>query len=480
MIKLPKLHLWQLSPIVVSVALFPLVWLQLSDEWLSGEQDLAHGFPALLAYFFVLVNRPITTHRNTPAMNGLISLALLALLLFYGVAELVNIDVFTYAALFAALPCLIALSFGWRASLSLWHLHLFFILPLPLWDGLLETLVNIASIVCSNFMRLFNLPMLIEGNSITIPTGRVLIAEGCSGIRYFLVSIILGYLLAHLNGHTGWRLILTVLCGALLGLLANWVRIILLIFIGYYSEMQSSLMQDHETFGWIVFAAFCIPALYFAPQRQPGTPAEPHYAHPTIPQGLTWLVIGGLTTALIVWLRTPPISDPNLATSQLANWQLTTSSIPAGIAAPTVAYDTLQHNSSDTRLTLVRHQRQTEDDKLVPFFVQSRVGDRWFRESTGQLTATLVTSTTAEPTTLTLNTEVFKSLLGNTRYLSVQVFQVGDAFTGSYTRAKLLQMPALLQRSNSFSYYLLQTPCKTEQCDTATETLKKALTELHP
>src|SRR5690606_8194014 len=44
-----------------------------------------------------------------------------------------------------------------------------------------------------------------------------------------------------------------------------WIRIFILILVGYHTEMESSLMEDHETFGWIVFALICFPAIYFAP-----------------------------------------------------------------------------------------------------------------------------------------------------------------------------------------------------------------------
>lgn len=484
--KLPKLYLWQLSPVLVSIVLFPLVWIQLGIEWRAGEQDLAHGFPALLAYLYILVHRPLSFDKNSPKINLLLSIMIGALVSFYALAEMVNIDVFTYAALFGTLPCLIALIFGWRTSLKLWHLHLFFVLPLPLWDGLLETLVNIASVVCSNFMRIFDLPMLIEGNSITIPSGRILIAEGCSGIRYFLVSIILGYILANLNGHYGWRMVLTVTCGALLGLLANWVRIILLIFIGYYTEMQSSLMADHESFGWVVFAAFCLPALYFAPQRTPTPPTPPFFTRPTFRQSLMLLGAGVISTLLVLWLRTPPETNSSDDQNVLAHWTPTADLMIAGVQAPTVPFQSFEHKRSSVKLTRVTHQRKTAEDKLVPFFFQSRVGDRWFLANTGELAAKVVINnadmkdTSPATQNITLATEEFKSLLDNTRVLSVQVFVVGDQITSSYSWAKLFQFPALLKRNNHFAYYLLQASCNADNCDEAKTTITQALQQLYP
>src|SRR5690606_37908570 len=55
----------------------------------------------------------------------------------------------------------------------------------------------------------------------------------------------------------------------LLALLTNWLRIFLLVVIGYQTEMKSSLMEDHEFFGWVLFALVMLPAIYYAPVLPP-------------------------------------------------------------------------------------------------------------------------------------------------------------------------------------------------------------------
>jgi exosortase/archaeosortase family protein len=41
----------------------------------------------------------------------------------------------------------------------------------------------------------------------------------------------------------------------LLALLGNWLRIISIVIVGHVTEMQSPLVSDHGTFGWLIFAA---------------------------------------------------------------------------------------------------------------------------------------------------------------------------------------------------------------------------------
>src|SRR5690554_8156294 len=94
---------------------------------------------------------------------------------------------------------------------------------------------------------------LIEGNSITLPYGRLVIADGCSRLRYFAISILLAAMMSILNDYR-WRGWLCFLAAAMvLGLIANWVRIFILVVIGYQSEMQSELLTDHELMGWVVY-----------------------------------------------------------------------------------------------------------------------------------------------------------------------------------------------------------------------------------
>src|SRR5690606_34589281 len=114
-------------------------------------------------------------------------------------------------------------------------------------------------------VRAIKMPAIIDGNSIYIPFGHILIADGCSGLRYFVIALAIGYIISYLNRYNEKRLLVVLAAAAAIGLLANWIRIFILILVGYQSEMQSSLMGDHEMFGWILFGLLCLPAIYFAP-----------------------------------------------------------------------------------------------------------------------------------------------------------------------------------------------------------------------
>ena len=47
-----------------------------------------------------------------------------------------------------------------------------------------------------------------------------------------------------------------------LALVANWIRVFVIIYVGHESNMQSSLINEHDNFGWLVFAVTLVPLFF--------------------------------------------------------------------------------------------------------------------------------------------------------------------------------------------------------------------------
>lgn len=133
----------------------------------------------------------------------------------------------------------------------------------PIWMALNGVLQKISVVTVSEIMRWTHVPTFVEGNFVHIPAGTFEIADGCSGLRYFIVSLALSVIFSFLNLKR-LRSILIFFTIAIVGsLVTNWIRIVLLILIGDYTEMQSSLMEDHNTFGWYLYVPFIALLFYF-------------------------------------------------------------------------------------------------------------------------------------------------------------------------------------------------------------------------
>ncbi len=113
----------------------------------------------------------------------------------------------------------------------------------------------------------FDIDFEVEGVFVyLIGVGTFEVAHGCSGLRYLLVggqALVLIYGELYLSRLRS-RITLFCLGGVAFALLANWIRVFVIIYMGgYETNMQSGLIEDHENFGWWVFAGTLVPPLYF-------------------------------------------------------------------------------------------------------------------------------------------------------------------------------------------------------------------------
>ncbi|MEH6385162.1 MAG: exosortase [Colwellia sp.] len=139
----------------------------------------------------------------------------------------------------------------------------FLIFIFPFWGVLVPLLQNISIAAVTYMMGFTGVPTYVEAEMITIPAGVFEIAGGCSGLRYMIVSLAIGSLFIFLNIRDTKRAALFLLLTILGALLTNWIRITALILIGEYTNMESSLMEDHNTFGWYLYVPFMILLFYW-------------------------------------------------------------------------------------------------------------------------------------------------------------------------------------------------------------------------
>ena len=146
----------------------------------------------------------------------------------------------------------------YRASWKVLFPTLFLVFLLPGW-GLLTALLQKLAVSSVTFLMSFTgIPTYVERNFVTIPAGVFEIADGCSGLRYLIVSLAISSLFNFLYIKNIRKALLFFTVAILGALITNWIRITALILIGEYTNMQSSLMSDHNTFGWYLYAPFMV------------------------------------------------------------------------------------------------------------------------------------------------------------------------------------------------------------------------------
>ena len=205
--------------------------------------------------------RPINKIHPSPA--GAAALALALAIYFY-------CDRFNLALGMQATLPLILLAITWAIAgptaasrLALPILFLYF--AVPVWDLAISPLQQTTTAAVGAALRWTGFTAFIEGALIHIPAGTFEIAEGCAGLRYFIVSFALSTFYGFMYLQT-WRRRLALSAVALgAAVLCNWVRVYSLVVIGDVTEMQHYLVAvSHSRFGWFIYGVSLIPVFALA------------------------------------------------------------------------------------------------------------------------------------------------------------------------------------------------------------------------
>jgi exosortase len=191
---------------------------------------------------------------------------------------------------------------------------------MPGWGFLAPVLQGITVRAISVLAPLMGLPVQVAGNVINLPrVGVFEITILCSGVNFLVAGLAVAALLGELEQASLRRRFWLVVIMGLVAIVSNWVRALLIIGIGYATNMRSVFAtEDHLFFGWIVFAAVLLAFVWLAPRD----PASESRGRPT-PLGKTpesrWLA-GSVTAAAVlaavpVWVYGAAVTQDARATS---------------------------------------------------------------------------------------------------------------------------------------------------------------------
>ena len=248
---------WQLLVILVLLGLIYCdVVLHLIRDWWT-DPDYSHGFvvPFFSAYLIWARRDRLRSEQIRGSVWGLT-------LIIFGLALMIigNIGAELFlsrTSLLWLIAGLIVYFFGWRffRLLAFPWAFLFLMIPLPaiLFNQVTFPLQLLASNLATHALRFVGIPVLREGNVITLPALPLEVAEACSGIRSLIslgvVAIVYGYLFESRNS---LRLVLA-LAAVPIAVLANVARIVGTGLLVQYWNPQKALGFFHEFSGWVIF-----------------------------------------------------------------------------------------------------------------------------------------------------------------------------------------------------------------------------------
>lgn len=219
----------------------------------STSDTFAHGY-FILPISLWLVWRDKENFLQSRVQAGWLALPLLVASLFLWLfAFSADINVLGQLSAVTSLVLLIWLVIGnklaWRYKFPL--MYLFF--SVPMGENLIPLLQDVTAWFTVFFLKLNGIPVYVDGLYIQIPTGMFEVAVACSGIRYLIASVAVGTLFSYLTYNKTYKKILFVLFALTLPILANGIRAYGIVAIAYYSDMKYATGADHLVYGWLFF-----------------------------------------------------------------------------------------------------------------------------------------------------------------------------------------------------------------------------------
>lgn len=233
--------------------------LSLHVRWTHFDEAYAVGYPAvLLSLWWLIRHRQAIKDRRQTASG--VALALLVGVLLIGVAaRLVQLQLLQQLVALVSWWLIITTLLGWSVGRLLLFPVALVLSAIPLWDFLVAPLRVLTVLFSEHMLNWLAIPAHVDGFRITLPSGRIDVEGGCSGLNLFLAMVLVGLLFAESHYLPRERRALIVIVAAITGMIDNWVRVFLLVLIAHRSQMQSELVYHHGKFGWWIFVINLVP-----------------------------------------------------------------------------------------------------------------------------------------------------------------------------------------------------------------------------
>lgn len=224
----------------------------MAEVW-NSSGTFTHGFLVIPACFW-LIWRQRETLRATPLtpLPWLLTVVAAAGAIWL-VGDLSASQSVTHFSLIVVAIAVVLSVFGLHQGRQLAFPLALLIFAVPFGEAFVPVLMNWTADFTVAALRLSGVPVLREGNELTIPTGRWSVVEACSGARYLVASVAAGTAYAWVMYRSPLRRAVFLLASAVVPIIANWLRAYLIVMIGHLSSNELGVGIDHFIYGWMFF-----------------------------------------------------------------------------------------------------------------------------------------------------------------------------------------------------------------------------------
>ena len=260
---------WGLAGLSVAVLLLLLLWMYRDtvlhvtsfwNRWDSGE-SYAHGYLVLAICFYLIFRQRRALARLTPCANAAALVAVIASALLWLAAAVTGVLMVQVIALLLLFLSVIWTALGSQVARRLLFPVLILVFAIPIWAPLPPILQEVTADAAYRIARLISIPLFRQEQLLILPAGKFIVEESCSGVSYLLAALTLGMLYAYLNYQAIWARFLVVVIAGGAAILANILRVVIVVQQGYVTDMQTPLVDEHFNLGWFLFGGMVLVLL---------------------------------------------------------------------------------------------------------------------------------------------------------------------------------------------------------------------------
>jgi exosortase A len=250
---------WLLAAAVFTIAIIVLLagyWQTVQSlVWVwdhDGTYQYAFFIAPLSLWTAFNLRHQVRANPPVPSIWGLLAVGGLVFVWYAG--HLLDINLPQHFALVALFPALVLACWGWRALWVLaFPLGYLVVFAVPWGDGLVGPLQDITAHFAVRALELTGTPALLDGREIITPSAIWMVADACSGVKFFIACAALGSLYAYLMYQRWWKRAAFVVLAAVVPVIANGFRVYFTIVIGETWGLKYATGTDHMIFGWQFF-----------------------------------------------------------------------------------------------------------------------------------------------------------------------------------------------------------------------------------
>ncbi|NKB21351.1 MAG: exosortase A [Alphaproteobacteria bacterium] len=490
---------WRMTWITLAVGIVALLIifrgtaLQIVGIW-NGSETYSHGFLILpiCAYLIWIKRGALANQVPRPSLFG--AIIILAAGLAWLIGELGSVALIQHFSLAIMIQGMFVAILGRAVTKTIIFPLCYLFFAVPFGDFLVPPLQDLTAVFVVEGLQLINIPVFLDGIFLSIPTGNFEVAEACSGVRFLIATIALGFLFSYLTYQSNVRKVGFVALSVAVPIVANGIRAFGIVLIAYYTNNELAVGVDHLVYGWIFFAFVTVVLLLLGMTFRDGIPEDvqadsdsPHQlASRVVPQkriiisALISLTVGAVFPAYAGVIASRPIPNlpgalPVIETDTVGGWRqvnIASNWTPSYKGAHAYLKKSYRKGGEQVDLFIAYYSTQRQGVELISFHNTVADGEIWQRAASG--TAAVVID---GADSRVKRVRMLRRRVGRVAY---QWYWVGNTLTHSPYKAKAMQAKQMLIGGSEAGAAIIVSTTYREHQSAADKILKDFLKHLQP